>query len=233
MKRGIKVRIAAFLVLSAVGIVYVAGSYLGLVDRVLGRGFTVHATLPSSGGLFEGSEVTYRGVKIGEVDAMDVTRDGLRLDLALKEGTELPLDSAMYVHNLSAVGEQYLDFEPQSGKGPYAGSGDTIEGNDGVAARRRGGPADRAGPVRVLGRPRQPRGHGPRARADVQRHRRPAAEAPRQRRQVHRRGLRPRGRDGRAARERPDRPAHPARRGREHPDPLPRPEPDHPVAAAQ
>ena len=60
---------------------------------------------------------------------MDVTRDGLRLDLALKEGTELPLDSAMYVHNLSAVGEQYLDFEPQSGKGPYAGSGDTIEGN--------------------------------------------------------------------------------------------------------
>ena len=53
----------------------------------------------------------------------------MRLDLALQEGTELPLDSAMYVHNLSAVGEQYLDFEPQSGKGPYAGSGDTIEGN--------------------------------------------------------------------------------------------------------
>jgi phospholipid/cholesterol/gamma-HCH transport system substrate-binding protein len=129
MKRGIKVRIAAFLVLSAVGIVYVAGSYLGFVDRILGRGFTVHATLPSSGGLFEGSEVTSRGVKIGEVQAMDATRDGLRLDLALKEGTRLPLDSAMYVHNLSAVGEQYLDFEPESGKGPYAGSGDTIEGN--------------------------------------------------------------------------------------------------------
>ena len=38
MNRGIKVRIVAFLVLSAVGIVYVAGSYLGLVDKVLGRG---------------------------------------------------------------------------------------------------------------------------------------------------------------------------------------------------
>ena len=47
--------------LSAVGIVYMAGTYLGLVDRVLGRGITVHATLPTSGGLFEGSEVTYRG----------------------------------------------------------------------------------------------------------------------------------------------------------------------------
>jgi phospholipid/cholesterol/gamma-HCH transport system substrate-binding protein len=131
MRRGIKVRIAAFLVLSAVGIVYVAGSYLGFVDKILGRGFTVHATLPTSGGLFEGSEVTYRGVKIGEVQQMDVTHDGVRLDLALQHGTQLPLDSAMYVHNLSAVGEQYLDFEPTSDKGPYAASGDTIRGDAG------------------------------------------------------------------------------------------------------
>ncbi len=71
MRRSVKVRIAAFLVLSAVGIVYIAGSYLGFVDRILGRGNTVHATLPASGGLFEGSEVTYRGVKIGKVEAMD------------------------------------------------------------------------------------------------------------------------------------------------------------------
>jgi len=130
MSRGIKVRIAAFLVLSAVGIVYIAGSYLGLVDRVLGRGITVHATLPTSGGLFEGSEVTYRGVKVGEVSAMNATREGVTLDLALQDGTKLPLDSPMYVHNLSAVGEQYLDFEPPDEKGPYASAGDTFHGTE-------------------------------------------------------------------------------------------------------
>lgn len=129
MSRGIKVRIAAFLVLSAVGIVYVAGSYLGLVDRVLGRGITVHATLPTSGGLYEGSEVTYRGVKIGKVSRMSATRDGVTLDLALKDGTRLPLDSPIFVHNLSAVGEQYLDFEPPDDQGPYARSGDTFHGD--------------------------------------------------------------------------------------------------------
>jgi phospholipid/cholesterol/gamma-HCH transport system substrate-binding protein len=128
MTRGIKIRLLAFLVLSAVGIVYVAGSYLGVVDRVLGRGLTVHATLPASGGLFVGSEVTYRGVKVGKVAGMDVIPSGVRVDLALKEGTEIPLSSAVYVHNLSAVGEQYLDFEPASKAGPYAGPGDTIEG---------------------------------------------------------------------------------------------------------
>lgn len=130
MTGSVKTKLAAFLVLSAVGIVYIAGSYLGFVDRVLGRGFTIHATLPTSGGLFEGSEVTYRGVKIGEVARMRVAEDGIRLDLALEEGTELPLDSPMYVHNLSAVGEQYLDFEPPDGEGPYAEPGDLIEGNE-------------------------------------------------------------------------------------------------------
>ncbi|HEY0903543.1 MAG TPA: MlaD family protein [Marmoricola sp.] len=129
MTRGIKIRLIAFLVLSAVGIVYVAGSYLGLVDRVLGRGLTVHATLPASGGLFVGSEVTYRGVKVGKVSDMDVTPAGVRLDLALEEGTRIPRSSEIYVHNLSAVGEQYLDFEPASDKGPYAGQGDTIAGD--------------------------------------------------------------------------------------------------------
>lgn len=129
MTRGIKIRLIAFLMLSAVGIVYVAGSYLGIVDRVLGRGLTVHATLPASGGLFVGSEVTYRGVKVGKVSRMDVIPSGVRLDLALKEGTRIPRSSPVYVHNLSAVGEQYLDFEPPSKKGPYASAGDTFRGD--------------------------------------------------------------------------------------------------------
>lgn len=129
MTRGVKIRLIAFVVLSAVGIVYVAASYLGLVDKALGRGVHIHATLPTSGGLFEGSEVTYRGLKVGKVEAMHVTKDGLVMDLNLKQGTRIPRDSPMYVHNLSAVGEQYLDFEPKSKAGPFAKNGDTIAGS--------------------------------------------------------------------------------------------------------
>ena len=128
MTRGIKVRLVAFAVLSAVGIVYITATYLGFIDRVLGRGITVYATLPTSGGLFEGSEVSYRGVKIGKVKAMNTSRDGVELVLALEEGTELPKDAPMYVHNLSAVGEQYLDFEPADDEGPYLDDGDRIAG---------------------------------------------------------------------------------------------------------
>jgi phospholipid/cholesterol/gamma-HCH transport system substrate-binding protein len=129
MSGGVRIRIGAFLALSAVGIVYVTANYLGFVDRLLGRNITISATLPTSGGLFIGSEVDYRGVKIGKVSKMTATRSGITLQLTLQQGTKLPVDSPMYVHNLSAVGEQYLDFEPPSDQGPYAANGDTLHGS--------------------------------------------------------------------------------------------------------
>lgn len=130
MTRGIRIRLTAFLVLSAVGIVYVAASYLGVIDRITGRRLEVHATLPTSGGLFVGSEVTYRGVKIGQVADMDVIPSGVRVTLSLEEGTRIPEDAPFYVHNLSAVGEQYLDFEPADDEGPFAREGDTFSGGE-------------------------------------------------------------------------------------------------------
>jgi len=130
MSRGVRIRLMAFVVLSAIGITYVTASYLGLVDRVTGRGLTVTVMLPGSGGLFEGSEVTYRGVKIGKVSAMTPTTEGIELELALEQDAKLPTDSAMYVHNLSAVGEQYLDFQPEDEDGPYAKDGTVFHGDE-------------------------------------------------------------------------------------------------------
>ena len=128
MRRGIKVRLLAFVLLSALGMVYVGASYLGFVDRVLGRGYTVHVLLPQSGGLFTGSEVTYRGVKVGEVSSMTVKDKGLKVDVALEDDVRVPKASPVYVHNLSAVGEQYLSFEPASKQGPMLQAGDTLRG---------------------------------------------------------------------------------------------------------
>jgi phospholipid/cholesterol/gamma-HCH transport system substrate-binding protein len=128
MRRGIKVRLIAFAILSSLGILYIGASYLGLVDQALGRGYTVHVVLPASGGLYEGSEVTYRGVRIGKVSRMDVNGRGLRVDLALDDDARVPADAPVYVHNLSVVGEQYVSFEPGSTKGPMLRDGDTVHG---------------------------------------------------------------------------------------------------------
>lgn len=128
MRRGIKVRLVAFVLLSGLGMVYVGASYLGFVDQILGRGYTVHVLLPQSGGLYEGSEATYRGVKIGEVSKMSVEGSGMRVDVALQDDAQVPVSAPVFVHNLSAVGEQYLSFEPGSKQGPMLKEGDTVRG---------------------------------------------------------------------------------------------------------
>ncbi len=107
----------------------------------------------------------------------------------------------MFVHNLSAVGEQYLDFEPPDDQGPYARSGDTFARRRRLAAGRRGRPAGRARPVRRLGRQGEPAQAGrARARDHVRGHRAAAPAAARQRQRVRRRGGGAHGRDHPAAR---------------------------------
>ncbi|MEV5003170.1 MlaD family protein [Nocardioides sp. LML1-1-1.1] len=129
MSRGVRIRLMAFVALSAIGITYVTASYLGVVDKVTGRNITVTASLPGSGGAFEGSEVTYRGVKIGKVTKMTATEEGVDLTLDLRHDTKLPLDAKVSVHNLSAVGEQYVDFVPEGKDGPYAADGARYQGD--------------------------------------------------------------------------------------------------------
>jgi phospholipid/cholesterol/gamma-HCH transport system substrate-binding protein len=130
MSRAVRMRLFAFVVLSAVGITYVTATYLGLVDRITGRDITVTAQLPGSGGLFEGSEVTYRGVKVGKVTKMEPTEDGIDVQVTLDHDAEIPTDSTISVHNLSAVGEQYLDFQPPDEDPPYAEDGTVFKGDE-------------------------------------------------------------------------------------------------------
>ena len=126
MTRAVKLRLVAFGLLSAFGVFYASANYLGLVDRLLDRGYTVVAHLQGSGGLYEGSEVTYRGVPIGNVGDIQVTAAGVDAYLEIEEGWQVPAGTRAEVHNESAVGEQYIDFQPQRQGGPYLADGDEI-----------------------------------------------------------------------------------------------------------
>ncbi|MFE6648513.1 MCE family protein [Nocardioides sp. NPDC057772] len=126
MTRSVRNKLVVFLVLAAVGIFYVSAAYLGVVDRVLGRHVDVSVDLPASGGLYVGSEVNYRGIGIGRVASMTVTDEGVRAGLQLDPGTQVPKDAKVEVHNLSAVGEQYVNFIPESASGPYLAEGDVV-----------------------------------------------------------------------------------------------------------
>jgi len=91
------------------------------VPALLGIGrYTVSVDLPTSGGLYPTSVVTYRGSEIGRVKSIDVTATGVRAVLALQSAIRVPADVSAAVHSRSAVGEQFLELTPADDSGGTA-----------------------------------------------------------------------------------------------------------------
>ncbi|MGN9910349.1 MCE family protein [Phytohabitans sp. LJ34] len=126
IKTSTKLQVLAFLVVSVVGIAYVAVRYVGLGDRLLGRGYIVHADFAEAGGIFPNAPVTYRGSPAGRVTAVRLHGDGVRVDLRLGRDVRVPDALRAVVTQRSAVGEQYLDLRPERDTGPYLTDGSVI-----------------------------------------------------------------------------------------------------------
>lgn len=91
-------------------------SYMKVPATLFGVGrYTVTVDLPSSGGLYPSSVVTYRGTQVGEVTSVDVTRTGVRAVLSLYSDQVVPAGVEAAVHSRSALGEQYVEFVPRAG----------------------------------------------------------------------------------------------------------------------
>jgi phospholipid/cholesterol/gamma-HCH transport system substrate-binding protein len=115
-----KKQLLVFVFITLVGISYVGARYARLDKLVYDSAYQVNAEFAQSGGIFTGAEVTYRGVKVGQVSDMKLTRDGVDVVLSIDKGQDkIPTDTLALVGNKSAVGEQYVDLEPRVDKGPY------------------------------------------------------------------------------------------------------------------
>jgi phospholipid/cholesterol/gamma-HCH transport system substrate-binding protein len=82
--------------------------------------YTVVAHFEDSGGIFAGAEVSYRGVRVGQVEKLELTDAGVDVYLDIdNEYDDIPADAQALVGNRSAVGEQYVELQPQSDDKPY------------------------------------------------------------------------------------------------------------------
>jgi phospholipid/cholesterol/gamma-HCH transport system substrate-binding protein len=78
--------------------------------------------------MYAGGLVSYRGVRVGEVQKLVLNRDGVDAYLDIDHGWDgrIPADALAVVGNRSAVGEQYVDLQPQTDDGPYLHDGSQI-----------------------------------------------------------------------------------------------------------
>jgi phospholipid/cholesterol/gamma-HCH transport system substrate-binding protein len=125
--RRTKIQILLFLLIALVAVGYAGGRYAGL-DRLFGpRGYVVQVQLADSGGIFTNAEVTYRGVAVGRVSQLHLNDRGVLVDLDIdSSNSDIPADVRAVVANRSAIGEQYVDLQPNSDNGPYLADGAVI-----------------------------------------------------------------------------------------------------------
>ncbi len=115
-----KRQLLVFLIITVVGVTYVGARYARLDRLFYDSSYSVTAHLKESGGIFTDAEVTYRGVQVGRVEELKLTDEGVDVVLSIeKDHDDIPADSLALVGNKSAVGEQYVELQPQSNEKPY------------------------------------------------------------------------------------------------------------------
>ncbi len=111
--RRTKIQLLAFAIITLLGVSFVGARYAQLDRLFLDQSYTVVAHYPESGGIFAGGEVTYRGVRIGKVSKLELKDDGVDVYLEIDNTWDkIPADSRALVGNRSAVGEQYVELQP-------------------------------------------------------------------------------------------------------------------------
>jgi phospholipid/cholesterol/gamma-HCH transport system substrate-binding protein len=115
-----RVQLLVFVLITLVGVSYVGARYARLDRLLLDTSYSVVAHFADSGGIFAGGEVSYRGVRVGQVDKLELTESGVDVYLDIDDDQDrIPADTLAVVGNRSAVGEQYVDLQPRSDGAPY------------------------------------------------------------------------------------------------------------------
>jgi virulence factor Mce-like protein len=126
LTRLIKNQLAIFAILSVIGVAAMVFSYIQ-VPTLLGLGrVEVRLELPTSGGLYRFSNVTYRGVQVGKITDIRITKTGAEATMSIATSPKIPADLEAEVRSVSAVGEQYVDLRPRTASGPYLEDGAVI-----------------------------------------------------------------------------------------------------------
>jgi phospholipid/cholesterol/gamma-HCH transport system substrate-binding protein len=125
--RRTRLQLLVFVAITLLGVSYVGARYARLDRFFFDDQYTVIAHFQDSGGIFAGGEVSYRGVQVGQVGKLRLTDDGVDVVLDIdKDYADIPADTLAVVGNRSAVGEQYVELQPQTDDAPYLRDGSEI-----------------------------------------------------------------------------------------------------------
>lgn len=126
LTRFVRNQLIIFTIASVIGVGTMIFVYLQ-APVLLGLGrIGVTLQVPATGGLYQFSNVTYRGVEVGKVTEIRPSRGGAEITMSLQRSPKIPADLQANIRSVSAVGEQYVDLVPRTEAGPYLQDGSVI-----------------------------------------------------------------------------------------------------------
>lgn len=124
MKKELIANAVTFTVVLVVGLFILLYGYMGLRPGTTYT--TLSLKLAHTGQLSPGSPILLRGVRIGDVTAVEPSTDGVRIGLRYPSDYRIPVDSALSIEQLSALSEPYVEIAPRSSGGAVFASGTEV-----------------------------------------------------------------------------------------------------------
>src|SRR4051812_12316420 len=119
--------LVTFFVVGGLFIAWAATSLLKL--DAINNPYKVKGDFESAVGLLPGSEVDYLGVTYGTVSSVERITGGVQITMKSDHGKQIPDNSTANIFRKSALGEQYVEFDPPPGYtdgGPFIKAGTVV-----------------------------------------------------------------------------------------------------------
>lgn len=107
-----RIQLMIFAIVTVLCVGAIAVFYLHVPARLGIGAYDITANFNNAGGLYKNANVTYRGVTVGRVEAVNLSDDGVVAHMQLKTDFRIPENVEATVKSVSAVGEQYVDLVP-------------------------------------------------------------------------------------------------------------------------
>jgi phospholipid/cholesterol/gamma-HCH transport system substrate-binding protein len=116
IRRGVKIQLVAFVVISIVAIGYAVVRFAG-AGELVNKPFHLTATFASPAGLEPKDEVDLLGVPVGSVTSLEPDGNDVIVHMKLSHDIKIPADVTAQIQDKSALGEQYVLLTPKTAAG--------------------------------------------------------------------------------------------------------------------
>ncbi|MBW3561601.1 MAG: MCE family protein [Actinobacteria bacterium] len=104
------VNVAVFLAVATGLAIYAFVNWIGA--GLIQDSYRVTVPMPEAGGLVRAQEVTVRGNQVGVIEDIEMTTDGVDLELSIEVGEHVPARAVVQILRRSPIGEQALNLIP-------------------------------------------------------------------------------------------------------------------------